>query len=87
MTNTLASDVGSCLARSDAPASVILVRLIVGGVSLSEGIQKFLYPDALGVGRFVKIGIAARSVMARAQGDLLDVFADRLRHAIDHVPA
>jgi uncharacterized membrane protein YphA (DoxX/SURF4 family) len=47
-----------------APAAVILVRLLVGGVFLSEGIQKFLYADALGVGRFVKIGIPAASVMA-----------------------
>jgi putative oxidoreductase len=37
--------------------SIILVRLIVGAVFLSEGIQKFLFPEALGVGRFVKIGI------------------------------
>src|SRR5436305_15075720 len=44
---------------TDAPAAVILVRLIVGAVFLSEGIQKFLFPDALGVGRFAKIGIVA----------------------------
>ena len=37
--------------------SVILVRLIVGAVFLSEGIQKFLFADALGVGRFLRIGI------------------------------
>jgi putative oxidoreductase len=36
---------------------VILIRILVGWVFLSEGIQKFLYPDALGVGRFTKIGI------------------------------
>lgn len=47
-----------------APAAVILVRLLVGFVFLTEGIQKFLYPDALGVGRFVKIGIPAAEVMA-----------------------
>jgi uncharacterized membrane protein YphA (DoxX/SURF4 family) len=34
-----------------------LVRLLVGWVFLSEGIQKFLYSSALGVGRFEKIGI------------------------------
>jgi uncharacterized membrane protein YphA (DoxX/SURF4 family) len=34
-----------------------LVRLLVGWVFLSEGIQKFLFPAALGVGRFTKIGI------------------------------
>jgi uncharacterized membrane protein YphA (DoxX/SURF4 family) len=49
---------------SRAPAAVILVRLLVGLVFLSEGIQKFLYPEALGVGRFVKIGIPAPEVMA-----------------------
>jgi len=32
---------------------------MVGGVFLSEGIQKFLFPEALGVGRFTKIGIPA----------------------------
>lgn len=50
--------------RADGPTANILVRLLVGGVFLSEGIQKFLYPEALGVGRFVKIGIPAPAVMA-----------------------
>ena len=40
-----------------APAAMILVRLLVGGVFLSEGIQKFLSPAALGAGRFARIGI------------------------------
>jgi uncharacterized membrane protein YphA (DoxX/SURF4 family) len=47
-----------------APASVILVRLAVGGIFLTEGIQKFLFPNELGVGRFVKIGIPTPAVMA-----------------------
>ena len=42
---------------TQAPAAVILVRLVVGAVFLSEGIQKFLFPSDLGVGRFIKIGI------------------------------
>jgi uncharacterized membrane protein YphA (DoxX/SURF4 family) len=45
------------LLRSEAPRAVILVRLLVAAVFVSEGIQKFLYADALGVGRFTKIGI------------------------------
>ena len=49
---------------SSAPAATILIRLIVGSVFLSEGIQKFLYPDALGVGRFIKIGIPHPEIMA-----------------------
>jgi uncharacterized membrane protein YphA (DoxX/SURF4 family) len=49
---------------TQAPCSTVLIRLIVGGTFLSEGIQKFLSPDALGVGRFVKIGIPYPEVMA-----------------------
>ena len=49
----------SRILRSSAPAAVILVRVMVGWVFLSEGIQKFLFPAALGVGRFAKIGIPA----------------------------
>lgn len=50
---------GITLLQSAAPRATILVRILVGWVFLSEGIQKFLYPAALGVGRFVKIGIPA----------------------------
>lgn len=42
---------------SRAPATVILIRLMVGAVFLSEGIQKFLFPAQVGAGRFLKIGI------------------------------
>ncbi len=38
---------------------LLLLRLLVGWVFLSEGIQKFLFPAALGAGRFEKIGIPA----------------------------
>ena len=47
------------LLKTNAPHATILIRLLVGAVFLSEGIQKFLFPAALGVGRFVKIGIPA----------------------------
>ena len=49
---------------SRAPAATVLIRLIVGSVFLSEGIQKFLFHDALGVGRFIKIGIPHPEIMA-----------------------
>lgn len=42
----------------------LLIRLMVGFVFLTEGIQKFIYPDQLGVGRFIKIGIPSPHVMA-----------------------
>jgi len=45
-------------------AGLLLVRAMIGGVFLSEGIQKFLFPDALGVGRFTQIGIPVPSLSA-----------------------
>ena len=44
--------------------AILLIRILVGWVFLSEGVQKFLFPDSLGVGRFVKIGIPWPQVMA-----------------------
>jgi putative oxidoreductase len=40
-----------------AEKAIILIRILVGGVFLSEGIQKFLFPNDLGAGRFHRIGI------------------------------
>jgi putative oxidoreductase len=37
---------------------VILIRIIVGLIFLTEGIQKFLFPGSLGIGRFEKIGFS-----------------------------
>ena len=45
--------------ESKASSATVLIRFMVGWVFLSEGIQKFLFPAALGVGRFIKIGIPA----------------------------
>lgn len=45
-------------------AAIVLVRLAVGSVFLSEGIQKFLSPETLGVGRFMKIGIPIPEISA-----------------------
>lgn len=52
------------LTASDAPAATLVIRVLVGAVFLSEGIQKLLFPAALGVGRFTKIGIPAPAVLA-----------------------
>lgn len=48
---------------ASAPKAVLLVRLAVGVVFTSEGIQKFLFPASLGAGRFAKIGIPAPEVL------------------------
>jgi len=49
------------LVATRAPAAVVLIRLVVGAVFLSEGIQKFLFPDDpdRGAARFAKIGFAS----------------------------
>jgi putative oxidoreductase len=51
------------LLDSSAPASTLLIRLMVGGVFLSEGIQKFLEPASRGAGRFEKIGLPAPEIL------------------------
>lgn len=48
---------------TNASGSVILIRLMVGGVFFSEGVQKFLYPDQVGAGRFARIGIPGAELM------------------------
>ena len=48
---------------TNAPAATVLVRILIGGVFLSEGIQKFLYPAELAAGRFAKIGIPTPEIM------------------------
>jgi len=43
--------------NSDNSKTTILIRLMVGSIFLSEGIQKFLFPVIRGAGRFEKIGL------------------------------
>ena len=45
------------LLNTDNSKTTILIRLMVGAVFFSEGIQKFLFPETLGAGRFAKIGL------------------------------
>jgi uncharacterized membrane protein YphA (DoxX/SURF4 family) len=52
--------------KPDGSPAVICIRLLV--VFLSEGVQKFVYPDKLGPGRFTKIGIPAASFFANFDG-------------------
>ncbi len=66
------------LLETHAPSATLLIRIVVGGVFLSEGIQKFLFPDQLGAGRFVKIGIPAPDVMAPFVGCVEIVFGSLL---------
>lgn len=52
-----------------APRSVLIMRLMAGGVFLSEGILKFVYANQ-GVGRFTKLGIPAPELTATFVGSL-----------------
>lgn len=56
------------LAFSTAPPATLLLRSVVGAVFLLEGILKFLNPEELGVGRFIKIGIPFPSFFAPFDG-------------------
>jgi len=42
----------SPLLKADGPAAIILIRILLGWVFVSEGIGRFLYPLEQGTGRF-----------------------------------
>jgi len=50
-------------AEPRAPRAMVLLRLAIAFVFITEGIQKFLYPEMLGAGRFAKIGIPYPEIM------------------------
>lgn len=61
----------SALARmtaTHASAAVVLIRLYVGVIFASEGVLKFLRPEALGAGRFDRAGIPAPDLFATVDG-------------------
>jgi len=49
---------------TNAAAAVIIIRLMVGAVFVSEGIQKFILPAEVGAGRFEKIGFPKPEMVA-----------------------
>jgi putative oxidoreductase len=53
---------------------VWLVRITVGAIFLSEGIQKFLFPDSVGAGRFEKIGLPMPEILGPFVGAIEIVF-------------
>lgn len=58
------------LLKTDESNTIILIRLMVGSVFLSEGIQKFLYPAQRGVGRFEGMGFPAPELFGNVVGGL-----------------
>jgi putative oxidoreductase len=58
----------SRILHTNPSKTTILIRLMVGTVFLSEGIQKFLFANALGAGRFEKIGLPAPELLGNLVG-------------------
>ncbi len=58
------------LLSTTAPWPTLLIRLMVGAVFVSEGIQKFLFADQLGAGRFVKIGLPMPELLGPMVGGI-----------------
>lgn len=56
------------LLRANAPTPAVLIRVVVGVIFASEGIQKFILADAQGAGRFAKIGIPWPELMGPSVG-------------------
>jgi uncharacterized membrane protein YphA (DoxX/SURF4 family) len=55
-----------CFRTTDFPG--LIIRLVVGLIFLSEGMQKFLYPETLGSSRFEKLGIHPATFWASFTG-------------------
>jgi len=52
------------LLETDTSKTTILIRIMVGTVFLSEGVQKFLFPTIRGAGRFEKIALPVPEFLA-----------------------
>ena len=58
------------LFQSDASKTTSIIRLLVGVVFLSEGIQQWLYPALRGSGRFERIGFPSPEFLGHFVGSL-----------------
>lgn len=60
----------SRLLLGPADPAFLLIRLMVGGVFFSEGLQKWLFPADRGAGRFAEIGLPAPELLGAGVGSL-----------------
>ena len=65
LTSVTAMNPLKCFGSTRAPASVLLIRVMVGVVFLTEGVQKFLYPEELGLGASSRSGFPRRRLWGR----------------------
>ncbi|HET7180316.1 MAG TPA: DoxX family protein [Chryseosolibacter sp.] len=54
--------------ETSSSRATILIRITVGMVFVSEGVQKFLFPESLGPGRFERIGLPNPEFLASFVG-------------------
>jgi len=54
--------------NTDNSKTTVIIRLMVGRVFLSEGVQKFLFAESLGAGRFAKIGLPSPEFLGNVVG-------------------
>jgi putative oxidoreductase len=52
------------IVQTDRDGATIFIRFVVGYIFFMEGVNKFIYADKYGVGRFVKIGIPYPEITA-----------------------
>ncbi|QZT39148.1 DoxX family protein [Halosquirtibacter xylanolyticus] len=64
----------SLLFYTSSSRSISIIRLMVGTVFLSEGIQKFLFPAIRGAGRFAKIGLPNPDLLGNFVGTCEIIF-------------
>lgn len=62
--NVFNKNICHSIVRSVTDAPVVIIRLSIGAIFLSEGIQKFLFSESVGAGRFAKIGLPSPEVLA-----------------------
>ena len=60
--------------KTDGPSAIWLIRLSVGTIFITEGIQKFLFAETLGAGRFEKIGIPMPHLLGPFVGTVEIIF-------------
>jgi uncharacterized membrane protein YphA (DoxX/SURF4 family) len=56
------------LIKTDQASTTILVRLMIGAVFLSEGVQKFIFPEQRSTDQFETLGFAEAEIMAHYVG-------------------
>jgi uncharacterized membrane protein YphA (DoxX/SURF4 family) len=69
-TRAIALTTGAATSPTRTSAAIVMIRLYAGLIFAGEGVLKFTRPDALGTGRFTKVGIPDAALLAYFDGTL-----------------